>query len=93
MPTLIVENVPADVYECLRRRAAVSQRSMPEEMLNLLGQVLHDDLSPEPRLPELVPNEEYSALCDLPRSSQPVSIPAHCGQPRLPDQLPSGLGE
>jgi len=87
MPTVIVENVPADVYECLQRRAVAGRRSVPEETLELLGQALIEDLKPMPRLPDLVPSEEYSAPCDLPRSSQPVTVLARCGQPRLPDLL------
>jgi plasmid stability protein len=87
MPTLIVENVPQEVYTRLQQRAAARQRTLPQEMLHMLEQVLREEDSPTPRLPEFIPNEEVSAPCDLPRSSHPVSVLASSGQPRLPDPL------
>lgn len=84
MKTLIVENIPADVYERLERRAAAERRSLPEEMLHLLKALLRED-SPSPRLPDFIPSEEVPAPCDLPRSSQPVLVAAYNGQARLPD--------
>jgi plasmid stability protein len=87
MPTLIVDNVPADVYERLHKRAAAESRSLPEEALHLLTQLLREDTHPAPRLPDLIPDEEMSAPCDLPRSSQPVATTSYPGQPRLPDPI------
>ena len=43
MPTLIVENVPPDVYERLQQRAAPQQRTLLEETLYLLQQVLRSN--------------------------------------------------
>ena len=60
MPTLVVENVPADVYERLTKLAAAGQRSVPEEMLHLLRQLLEDMKAPA-RLPDFVLTEEISA--------------------------------
>ncbi len=88
MPTLIVENVPADVYERLQKRAATQQRSLPEEMLHLLQRLLQEDDMPSRRLPDLIQAEEVSAPEDLPRSSQPESVTARTGSERLPDALP-----
>jgi len=88
MPTLIVENVPAEVYERLRRRAATEQRTLPEEMLHLLERVLREDETPAPRLPDFIPGEEVSAPFDLPRSSKPAPVISHPGQERLPDGEP-----
>jgi plasmid stability protein len=93
MPTLVVENVPADVYESLRKRAAAGRRSLPEEMLDLLGQIVRADAKPSARLPDLHANEEFSAPYDLPRSSSPVQISAHRGQIRLLDPLPEEAAE
>jgi plasmid stability protein len=90
MPTLIVENVPPEVYERLQRRAAVGRRTLPQEMLHLLQQALREEDSPSPRLPEFIASEEISAPCDLPRSSQPMQVVAYDGPPRLPDPLPDG---
>ena len=36
MPTLYVENVPADLYEALRRRARSRRRSITAEVIALL---------------------------------------------------------
>ena len=87
MPTLVVENVPVDVYESLSKRAAKGRRSIPEEMLDLLGEIVRADMKPSARMPDLLANEEFSAPFDLPRSSTPVQISAHRGQIRLPDPL------
>jgi hypothetical protein len=38
MPTLYVENVPADLYEALRDRARSNRRSIAAEVLSLLEQ-------------------------------------------------------
>ncbi len=84
MATLVLENVPADIYERLERRAAVQNRSLPQETLVLLRQALQQD-PPTARLPELIPTDEVCAPCDLPRSSQPVRAPGRMGGPRLPD--------
>lgn len=93
MPTLIVENVPVEVYERLKERAAGGRRSLPEEMLHVLSQLVRKAPRPEPRLPDYIPSEEISAPCDLPRSSQPVSVRAARGRPRLPDPLNEGAAE
>jgi len=87
MPTLVVENVPADIYESLKQRATAERRSLPEETLHLLTQMLRVDIHPAARLPDLIVPEEVSAPWDLPRSSQPVAITSYPGEPRLPDIL------
>jgi hypothetical protein len=91
MPTLIVENVPAEVYEQLLQRAAAEQRSLPEHTLRLLEQCLRDDRRPAPRVPEFTSAEETPAPYDLPRSSRPVTVHAHVGHPRRPDSLADEL--
>jgi plasmid stability protein len=93
MPTLIVENVPPEVYERLQQRAAAQQRTLPEETLHLLQQVLREEDRPTPRLPEFILSEEISAPYNLPRSSQPVFVVAYSGQPRLLDPPPDGEPE
>src|ERR1700726_386751 len=57
VPTLVLENVPSDVYERLARRAAAQKRSLPQETLVLLEQALQQE-RPTPRWPELIPTEE-----------------------------------
>ena len=93
MPTLVVENVPVDVYECLRKRAAAGRRSVPEEMLDLLGQMVREEMKSGARLPDLVVRDEFSAPCDLPRSSVPLQVSVHRGQIRLPDPMSEEASE
>ncbi|GEM_PF-2368030 len=93
MPTLIVENVPVETYERLQERAAAERRSVPEEALHLLTQVVQNAPNPAPRLPDFIPGEEISAPCDLPRTSQPVTMHAAWGQPRLPDAVDGEVPE
>jgi plasmid stability protein len=88
MPTVIVENMPSEIYERLQERAAAERRSLPEEMLHLVREALRVEVAPTPRLPDFVPGEEVSAPCDLPRSSQPARVTTYRGQPRFPDPLP-----
>ncbi len=40
MPRLLVEDLPADLYDHLRRRAAAHHRDVPAEVVDLLRQVL-----------------------------------------------------
>jgi plasmid stability protein len=87
MPTLIVENVPMEIYERLQERAAGQQRSLAEEALHLLQQALRGQDHLSSRSPELLDSEEIAALCDLPRSSSPRLMTVRNGQPRLPDVL------
>jgi plasmid stability protein len=89
MPTVIVENVPLDVYERLQKRAAAERRSLPEETLHLLTLLLQEEPSPTPRLPDFIPGEEISAPCDLPRSSEPVlmAVGPFSDERRLPDPI------
>ncbi|MBI3822488.1 MAG: hypothetical protein HY289_07390 [Planctomycetes bacterium] len=84
MPTLVVENVPPDVYEQLQRRAADEKRTLQAETLHLLAEALG---RPAPRVPDLIPCEEISAPFDIPRSSVPVTVAAYDGKKRWPDPL------
>jgi len=85
MPKLIVEDMPADIYERLRQRAEAERRSLPEETVHLLDQALR--AGPQPRLPDLVPSEEIPAPCDLPRSGNSKRVSVRSGGRRLPDSL------
>jgi hypothetical protein len=93
MPTLIVENVPMEIYERLQERAAGQRRSLPEEALHLLQQALRERDYISPRSPDFLDREEISAPCDLPRSSSPDPMSVQNGQPRLPDMLSGGETE
>lgn len=89
MPSVTIQDIPEDIYERLRQRAVGKQRSVGDELLALASQSLLRRDRTDPRLLELVPNEEIAAPCDLPRSSCPEVVPARPGLPRLPD--PVGL--
>jgi plasmid stability protein len=91
MPTLIVDNVPPELYDHLRRRAEQERRSLPEEMLHILEQALRPERTPTPRLPDFIATEEIAAPYDLPRSSRPVPVTARAGSPRWPDPPNDGV--
>lgn len=93
MPRLIVENVPAETYSRLQEWAAAERRSVPDEALHLLSQVVQHAPSPAPRLPDFIPGDETSPPFDLPRSSQPVTMVAQWGQARLPDPIEERVSE
>ncbi len=80
MPTLLLENVPSDLYECLQRRAASQRRSLPEETLLLLREALRQGDPASPPL-EYVPLEELCAPYDLPLPGQGVEVQALPGEP------------
>jgi plasmid stability protein len=84
MPTLIVDDMPTEVYEHLRRRADAQRRSIGEEAIALLEQALAQEASP--RLPDFVPAAEVMPPCELPRPAAAV-VPYVEGLPRLPDPL------
>src|SRR5438128_1979720 len=75
MPTLVLENVPADVYERLQELASINQRSVPVEAVQLQRQALPYAHPPEPQLPP----------CDLPVPGEKVTVMVRNGPPPLPD--------
>jgi plasmid stability protein len=85
MPTIVLENVPMEVYVHLQKRAARRQRSVPDELLSLLEQVLPREANHSSRLPDLIASEAIPVPFDLPRSSQPTRVAVYNGGPRLPD--------
>ena len=50
MPTLHVRNVPEDLYERLRQRAAAAERSLSAEVVVLLQRALRHDAHEEAKL-------------------------------------------
>lgn len=87
MPTVVVPDIPDDVYERLRQRADGKRLSLGAEVLVLVTQALRQERQPAPRLPDFVPGEEVSAPFDLPRPSNPTYVAAHPGEPRFPDPV------
>lgn len=87
MPTVVVPDIPDDVYERLSQRAVDEQRTVGAELLALAAQALRQVRPPAPRLPDFVPGEEISAPFDLPRPSNPKHVAAHPGEPRFPDPV------
>ncbi len=87
MPTLVIPDIPDDVYERLQERATRQHLSLEAETLILVTRALQQDPQPAPRLPDYVPGEEISAPFDLPRSSKPVKVKARTGKLRLPDPV------
>ncbi len=87
MPALVVDNVPAEIYEQLPRRADARRRSVQDEAIDLLQRGLRQEKLAAPRLPDLIFGEEITPPCDLPRPGPAAPAPAHPGGPRLPDPL------
>ncbi len=88
MPALVMDNVPPEIYEQLRRRADVRRRSVQDEAIDLLLRGLRqEEVGAAPRLPDLIFGEEISPPCDLPRPGSAALVPAHPGGLRLPDPL------
>lgn len=100
MPTLIVENVPGEVYERLQRQAEEKNRTLSEEVVQLLLQELGDRARAEGkrvqckvadslRLPDplILDTGEMSAPFDLPRPGIGIRVPTRSGGRRLPDPL------
>lgn len=87
MPTVVVPDIPDDVYEQLRQRADDERRTVGAELLMLAERELRRGHVPTPRLPDYVPGDEILAPFDLPRSSLPMRVTARVGKPRLPDPV------
>jgi hypothetical protein len=87
MHTLILENVPSDIYDCLEQRALLEQRTMRDETLCLISEALGVKHACSLRLPDLILSEEIAAPFDLPRSSVGVQVGVRDGGKRLPDPL------
>jgi plasmid stability protein len=75
MRTVVLE-LPADLYEKLRRSAAKNNRTVQAEAVHLLQQVLDDDPKPTAVIP---------APCDLQLPDTGVRFPAKENSPGLPD--------
>jgi hypothetical protein len=85
MPSLVLDNMPNDLFERLQRHARARKRPLVEEALFLLNQALPAQ-APSP-LSDYVPTEEISAPFDLPLPEQAVRSKGRWGEPPLPDPL------
>lgn len=74
MPTLIVEDVPREIYERIQRQAQAENRTVAEEVVRLLEQGLSMD--------GLI--YSYPAPFDLPRPEGGIPVQTICGGKRLP---------
>ena len=89
MPTLTVDDLSAQLYETLARRASEARRSVSEEAKQILADTLGipAKAAENHRLPDLIPSEEISPPCDLPLSGPALSLTARHVDPPLPDPL------
>jgi hypothetical protein len=103
MPTLILENVPPDLYEQLKMRAESKNQPLPKEALDLLTiglkyESANDEKQPpaagalrtaaaQPRLPEYIPLEEGPPPYDIPRPPSRRHVNARRGNRHLPNPL------
>lgn len=79
MPDLLLENVPQELYDDLRKTAEAKQRTVTDEVLQRL-KVTRGHLPDEPFL-----TEEISAPCTLPLPGVGTPIQARLGGQHLPD--------
>lgn len=97
MPTLTVEDLSPQLYETLARRASEARRSVSDEAKQILADTLGSpaESADSYRLPVLIPSEEISPPCDLPRPDNWQRVPCKDGDRRLPDPYtgPEGNGE
>ncbi len=98
MPTLIVEDIPREVYERLQQQAQAEKRTLSEEVVQLLrqglnaqeakgeGVVVEYKIADSPRLPDppILDTGEISPPCTLPRPGVGVQVPTIPGGVRLP---------
>ena len=89
MPTLTVEDLSAQLYERLARRASEARRSVSEEAKQILADTLDipAKAAENYRLPELIPSEEISPPCDLPLSGPALPVTSRHVDAPLPDPL------
>ena len=89
MPTLTVEDLPPQLYETLARRAFEAQRTVSDEVKQILADILgsHAGASPDYRLPDLIPSEEISPPCDLPLSGPATPVAFRSIEQPLPDPI------
>jgi hypothetical protein len=98
MPTLIVEDVPGEVYERLQRQAQAENRSLAEEVLQLLrqglnarakaeGKIVEYKIADSPRLPDppMLDTGEMLAPFDLPPPEPGIPVPARFAGDLLPE--------
>ncbi len=89
MPTLIVEDVPGEVYERIQQLARAQNRTISAETVRLLQRGLQQEQArqaPAPRLPDPpFLSEEISPPVELPRPGRGVPVKAIPGLNRLPD--------
>src|SRR5437588_5697083 len=92
MPTLVLEDVPVEVYDHIQRQALAWNRSVAEEAIRVLRQGLGSvEAVPAsgPRLPDPpFLGEEMSAPFDLPRPGVSVPVQPRDGGVRLPGPFP-----
>ncbi len=86
MATLILENVPRDLYELLEKRAASEHRPPSEEAIRLLDAALRVR-EMKPPVPEFIPCDEFSAPFDLPLPKNVVRAKGRPIPPPLPDPI------
>ena len=82
MPPIVIGDLSPDTLSALERRAAAKNRTVAEEVKDVLEKAV---LGPADRLPMYVPSPEISAPFDLPYPTPGVKVQAKDGGKRWPD--------
>jgi len=101
MPTLILEDLPGEIYERIERQAKARNQTISEEVIRLLHQSLSSPapeaivpvapprIADSPRLPfpPILDTGEISPPCTLPRPGVGVQVPTVPGGARRPTSI------
>ncbi|MBY0227985.1 MAG: hypothetical protein K2W96_01760 [Gemmataceae bacterium] len=87
MSAILLDNLPAALYEEIQRRAERGKRSVSDEATDLLKAGLEKKQETPKREIELFPSEESPAF-DLPRPPSLGQVPYRIGGKREVDPLP-----
>lgn len=100
MPTLILEDIPGDVYEQIQRQAQAESRTISEEAVRLLREGLRPQqpTSSEAKTPEPLVEEPVQSTIRLPshsdviRDTGEMSPPCSFPRPGVGVQVPTQSG-
>ncbi len=86
MPTLVIDNIPASIYERIQQLAKTKQRTPSDAALEVLENAFRAPTPGEPPLPqEPFLTEEICAPCDIPwpegKRVVPVKIANYLPEP------------
>ncbi len=83
----VLDNLSPTALDFLGKRAAARNKSLAEEVVSVLEEVVRRERHMSAPLPELIPHEEISAPFDIPLPASATTVDAIWGKPPLPDPI------